>query len=41
MSPDIDTTQSDIAVLRDKGFTLEKMCGEGSYAKVNINILNI
>lgn len=32
---DLSTTQSDIAVLQEKGFLLEKIIGEGSYAKVN------
>lgn len=32
---DLSTTQSDIMVLQEKGFILEKMVGEGSYAKVN------
>lgn len=31
---DLSTTQSDIAVLQEKGFLLEKVIGEGSYAKV-------
>ncbi|XP_053600475.1 testis-specific serine/threonine-protein kinase 3-like [Plodia interpunctella] len=31
---DLNTTQSDLAVLQEKGFILEKMVGEGSYAKV-------
>lgn len=31
---DLSTTHSDIAVLQEKGFILEKMIGEGSYAKV-------
>lgn len=31
---DLSTTQSDIAVLQEKGFILEKVIGEGSYAKV-------
>lgn len=31
---DLRTTQSDIAVLTEKGFILEKVVGEGSYAKV-------
>lgn len=33
---DLSTTQSDIAVLQEKGFLLEKIIGEGSYAKVNV-----
>jgi hypothetical protein len=28
------TTQSDFMVLQEKGFILEKVIGEGSYAKV-------
>ncbi|PZC82512.1 hypothetical protein B5X24_HaOG210261 [Helicoverpa armigera] len=31
---DLSTTQSDLMVLQEKGFILEKMIGEGSYAKV-------
>ncbi|XP_022828856.1 testis-specific serine/threonine-protein kinase 6-like [Spodoptera litura] len=31
---DLSTTQSDVMVLQEKGFILEKMVGEGSYAKV-------
>ncbi|CAD0198698.1 unnamed protein product [Chrysodeixis includens] len=31
---DLSTTQSDLMVLQEKGFILEKMVGEGSYAKV-------
>ncbi|OWR55454.1 testis-specific serine/threonine-protein kinase 3-like isoform X1 [Danaus plexippus] len=31
---ELTTTQSDILVLQEKGFTLEKLIGEGSYAKV-------
>ncbi|KAJ8725162.1 hypothetical protein PYW07_016120 [Mythimna separata] len=31
---DLVTTQSDLMVLQEKGFVLEKMIGEGSYAKV-------
>lgn len=36
---DLSTTQSDILVLQEKGFILEKIIGEGSYAKVSINKL--
>lgn len=35
---DLSTTQSDLMVLQEKGFILEKMVGEGSYAKVNENM---
>lgn len=36
---DLSTTQSDLIVLQEKGFILEKIIGEGSYAKVrNIQI---
>lgn len=38
---DLSTTQSDILVLQEKGFILEKIIGEGSYAKVSINKLNV
>lgn len=31
---DLSTTQSDVLVLQEKGFILEKIIGEGSYAKV-------
>ncbi|XP_028163813.1 testis-specific serine/threonine-protein kinase 3-like isoform X1 [Ostrinia nubilalis] len=31
---DLSTTQSDLVVLQEKGFILEKIIGEGSYAKV-------
>lgn len=31
---ELSTTQSDLTVLQDKGFILEKVVGEGSYAKV-------
>ncbi|CAG9091094.1 unnamed protein product [Plutella xylostella] len=31
---EVTTTQSDIKILREQGFTLEKVVGEGSYAKV-------
>lgn len=31
---ELTTTQSDLMVLQEKGFILEKMIGEGSYAKV-------
>lgn len=31
---DLSTTQSDLIVLQEKGFILEKIIGEGSYAKV-------
>lgn len=31
---DLSTTQSDIAILQERGFILEKLIGEGSYAKV-------
>ncbi|CAH2237251.1 jg11221 [Pararge aegeria aegeria] len=31
---DLSTTQSDVAVLEEKGFILDKIIGEGSYAKV-------
>lgn len=31
---DLAVTQSDIAVLGEKGFILDKIIGEGSYAKV-------
>lgn len=32
---DLTTTQSDTLVLEEKGFILEKIIGEGSYAKVS------
>lgn len=32
---DLTNTQSDLMVLQEKGFILEKKIGEGSYAKVN------
>lgn len=31
---DLTATHSDIVVLQEKGFILEKLIGEGSYAKV-------
>lgn len=31
---ELAVTQSDITVLQEKGFILEKIIGEGSYAKV-------
>lgn len=31
---DLNTTQSDLMILQEKGFLLDKMVGEGSYAKV-------
>lgn len=31
---ELTTTQSDLTVLQEKGFILEKVIGEGSYAKV-------
>lgn len=36
---EVTTTQSDIKILREQGFTLEKVVGEGSYAKVNLRSL--
>lgn len=33
---ELSTTPSDLAVLQEKGFVLEKIIGEGSYAKVNV-----
>lgn len=36
---DLTTTQSDTLVLEEKGFILEKIIGEGSYAKVNILLI--
>lgn len=38
---DLRTTQSDIAVLEEKGFILDKIIGEGSYAKVSGPIYRI
>lgn len=34
------TTQSDHMVLKERGFTLEKVIGEGSYAKVKTTRVN-
>lgn len=33
---DLSTTQSDLMILQEKGFILDKMIGEGSYAKVYV-----
>lgn len=32
---ELSTTPSDLNVLQEKGFILEKIIGEGSYAKVS------
>lgn len=33
----LDISQSDFNLLQEKGFTLEKVAGEGSYAKVRLS----
>lgn len=38
---DLSTTQSDIIVLQEKGFILEKIIGEGSYAKVTTHYFQL
>lgn len=34
----LTTTQSDLQVLEERGFILEKIIGEGSYAKVKYTL---
>lgn len=35
---DLSVTQSDTVVLKEKGFILEKIIGQGSYAKVRQDV---